>query len=406
MPQLSQRYIPSEESMFQPSLASIWCFCLICISFAAQAINAQDNTWRKYNLQAIEIPPPNVVSNNLSVEKLSVELPKSDWRTKLLQRGAPPQRKITTISTKNTLSVYGTADIQQHIAENIAHLQRPEAKNVRFVMEINYLTQAYNTNNLEQVLWQENQYGLLTIGTGTGYIPHPTIAGIESPIHPYLHPITVQPTLGPSKTSFSGINFYWVAKEDIPKMQEAWHKHVHHLKGGSRFRHHFQGQPVMTSNAQQGILADVSFPFTLSEKKWYMSSSASTKIPAPYVFASVSVISLDGQTVSSDIDIHFPQFPKLAFIQSAQASLPFPVKTAKGSTMEYLTMSEEDLIWPADGMLVVFMDSIPFVADGEIEKKGTGLPFVNRKRVYTLGGHEEHTLTGMLTIRLVSPHML
>jgi hypothetical protein len=185
-----------------------------------------------------------------------------------------------TITTKKSLSVYGTPDVQQRIAENIAHIQRPETKNARFVMEINYLTlgdvQESSASDSEKVLWRKNRYGLITIESGTStFLPEKIGEGIESPLHPYLHPIPNQK----ASKDHSGIEFYWVAKENIPKMQDAWDKHVHSLKGSSLFREHFRSQPVITSNGQQGVyVGDFSFPFTLSEKKWYKSSPTNENI--------------------------------------------------------------------------------------------------------------------------------
>jgi hypothetical protein len=213
---------------------------------------------------------------------------------KLVQKGAEGGTKITYTNdlTKN-FSVYGTPDIHQRIAENIAHLQRPETKNVRFVMEINYTTlgdfQGNGTGRMNNVLWKKNRLGLITIETGTGKLPPPSIAekigdGIENPLHPYLRPITSQK----GKKTHSGIEFYWVAKENISKMQHAWNKHVHNLKGDSRFRDSHWSQQVKTSNGQQGIyVGDVSFPFTLSEKKWYKSSPTYENFLADKMFSLV-----------------------------------------------------------------------------------------------------------------------
>ena len=396
--------------MFRLSQAPVCCFWVICIAIFAQPANAQDKTWRKYDLRSIEIPPPNVVPDNAPIRDTSAEtFVKDHSLSELVQRGVEGTR--ITLFTPKSISVHSTPDIQQQIAVNIAHLQRPETKNDRFVMEINYLTlentQEYRTNNSKRVLWKENQYGPLTVGTGIWEaLPEKIETGAELPISPYLHPVLGRK----NTTTCAGVNFYYVAKKNIPQMLEAWHEHIHNLKEDSRFCDHFRSQPVITSNGQLGInMEDVSFPFTLTHpEKWYKSTPPRENIPADKVFTSVSVISVDGKTVTSDIDIRFPQFPKRPSAKSPPALIPIFAKNAKGSDnsrMDYLTISEKNLIWPADGMLVVLMSGIPLIAEGKIEKKESGVPLLNTKRVYSLAEHPKvQTLTGILTIRMVSPN--
>jgi hypothetical protein len=301
--------------------------------------------------------------------------------------------------------------MQQRIAENIAHLQRPETQKTQFVMEINYLTlgnvyeHQSGTHNPENVFWKESRYGagLLKIGTGRGNLLPPKIdVDVDLPIHPYLRPISNLK----GETTQSGVHVYWVAKEDIPKMQEAWNKHVHNLEGDSRFRHHFQSQPVVVFNGQLGVNREnVSFPFLLSEKKWYQSSPIQRSITADTTFASVSFISVDGRAISSDIDICFPQFPKRSWEPFTLLSIDSFTLLSIGEDpfkMDYLTISEKNLIWAADGMLVVLMSGIPLMSEGKIEKKESGVPLLNRKHVYSLTEHEIQALTGILTIKMVS----
>jgi hypothetical protein len=157
-------------------------------------------------------------------------------------------------------------------------------------------------------------------------------------------------------------------------------------------------------------MEDISFPITLSEKKWYKSAPTSESILAKKVFSSTSFVSTDGQTVSSDVDISFPQLPKLQFPKLSSYKPPLhliPSKNLNGiydPSMDYLTISENNLNWSADGMLVVLMSGIPLIAEGKIEKKESGVPLLNSKQVYTIAEHEVQALTGILTIRMVSPN--
>jgi len=379
----------------------------ICVSIFALSANAQDKrTWRKYDLQSIEIPPPNVVYNNAHVRNGATKMFGQHYALeKLVLRETKGTKTTIYNDHRKSLSVHSTPDIHQRIAENIAHLQRPETKNVRFVMEIDYLAlgdiHESSANNPEIVLWKENRYGLLKIGTGVWKLPPGKFReGIESPIQPYLRPIPIQKT----NTTHYNVDFFWVAKDDIPKMQEAWHSHIHNLKRDSRFRGHFRSQPVIMSSGQLGInMENVSFPFTLSEKKWYKSSPTIENFSAIQDFTSVSVISNDGRTVSSDIDIRFPQFPKLSHLSKLPQVSAIAVTTNE-KTNDYLSISEENLTWSAEGILVVFMSGIPVTVDAKIVKEQSGVPLLMQKQVYTLSEYEAQTLTGILTIRMVTPN--
>ena len=393
--------------MFRASLVSVYCFLGISAFIVALPANAQDKIWRKYDLQSVVIPPSNVVYGNTPVRDMTIE----EFTQPPAQRAMRGIKGIrTTITTPKSISVHAAPDIQQRIAENIAHLQRAETKNAQFVMEISYLTlgdvyeHQFGSHNPENVIWKNSQYGLIAVGTGRGHPLPPKIGSetsidIESPVRPYWHPISGLK----EKTTRSGVQVYRIAKDDIPKMQEDWNQYVHNFKKDSRFRSHFQSQHVVTSNGQLGINRENVFsPLTLSEKKWYQSSPTHKDIIADMTFASVSFISVDDRTVSSDIDIRFPQFPKFSSIQFFTL-ISIGQDHSKDSAMDYLTISEENLNWSVDGMLVVLMNGIPLMSDGEIVKKESGVPILNRKQVYSLTEHEIQALIGILTIKMISP---
>lgn len=393
-------------------------FCVIAVSTCvfAQLPNQQGQVWREYDLSTVAVPPPAIkVFSAATPADLPMQAPSI---IEIVKRetgeaawSGPGFGLIGTNGQK--LFVYNSPVIQQRVAETIGRFQRPETKNVRFVMESKFLTLSdsfFERWGVEYNLTHLNNLPKVEVATDKAESQADAIfVDARTPVIKYLHPILGSD--GKPACKQPGVSAYWVAKDDIPKVWEIWNRIISGAEGDTR-SNLLQGPQVETLNGQLGAILDtVSKPFT-TDMVPVASQSENEFRPVQTVFkegsslAAFSLLSWDGRTVCSDVHAEFSQVRGLS-------GSPVVDNRKKNGTwvevpnVERTMLSEKGLVWPADGMLVVFMGGMRRLSEGRVETGSplfNKIPFLNRKLTSnTAIWRDVQTINGILTIKMIPP---
>jgi hypothetical protein len=410
-------------------------FVFISIPAFAQLPNQQGQIWREYDLRPVTMPPVHVAVNPhdapLPMQAPSIidivkrETGEAAW-------SAPGFGIVHTEGHR--LFVYNTPAVQQKVAETIGRFQRPETKNIRFVMETNYLTLTDNffermgvgfdmvfrngdsvqlplTENAVVIsdldVYRSDEKGRVKRVTGAekaellerwekmGFFPFSVIDPFK-----YLRPILGRD--GKPICKEPGVDAFWVAKEDMPKMREALQYYFKATEGDQR-NSRMEIAPIVTFNGQLGAVLDTK-PFQLTTKA-YRDPQTKEMRPITTTFnvghshAACSLLSWDGRTVSSDV--HFEAFAITQVREEAVEEIHI-----HSPKTESLTVSEKGMVWPADGMLVI-IHKVNRLSESRIE---AGTPILNKipyiKRFFpnVVIGRETQTAMGIITVRMLAPN--
>jgi len=216
-----------------------------------------------------------------------------------------------------------------------------------------------------------------------------------NPMFKYMRPIL--DSNGQPVCRQPGVNAYWVAKEDIPKFEDA-------LNG--TFRSSAESilhcPQLVTNNGQLTALLDTTSKPLVTNSVF--DPAKSEFLPTVREFregqtiSSFSLLSWDGRTVSSDFYIEFATIGGSDKMADILQGVP---------NMNSIMFSEKGLVYPADGMLVVHIVGPTRYREGRIE---AGVPIFNKipylQRVFINKAIARDVLTaqGILTIRMLAPN--
>jgi hypothetical protein len=394
--------------MFRLSIAL--CILLISITAFAQLPNQQGQIWREYDLRAVTMPPVHVAYN-----PHNAELP---WRSPsiidIVKRetgeAAWNGQHFGLIHTDGQrLFVYNTPDVQQKVAETIGRFHRPETKNVRFVMETNYLTLTDNfiermDASFDKVFRNDGTNVPIKVDpTQKFFLPDGT-AFNPSNTNPFKYLRPILGADGKPYCTLPGQTAYWVAKDDVPKFREALQFYLMAVEGDRRSSR-WEGPHVVALNGQLGAVLNLQ-PITVEMTGC---RNPLTKEIEPFLethhvgnaHVAFSLLSWDGKTVCTDL-------------LSTGIDQTF-VKYGEGNSGGYLFFGEDGnmavadkgLTWSADGMLVVIHQS-SHLSEGRVEAgveprpRIIGkIPYVQRLFSNVAIGREEQTLLGIITVRML-----
>ena len=384
-------------------LAIVTILCLWTATVCAQLPNQYGQVWREYD--TVAMPPPNVQTLHGDAPAESpipspsiMEIVKRE--TGEVAWSGPGFGLIGTDGHK--LFVYNTPAVQQRVAETISRFQRPETKGVRFVMTTNFLTVGGSFYE---------RWGDFTPQLLAEFPPHVQEAmalkttayfDARTPVLKYLHPI-----LGPdgkSPCQQPGVSAYWVAKDDVPKVQEIWNTLFQAAMGDVRSQ--ISGNPeVVTFNGQLGAVVNTTSQQFATNVVYIPTENEVRPIQTDFKSGSstamFSLLSWDGRTVSSDV--HYEASMVRSLRNLAQQEEPW----LEVPNIESLMISEKGLVWPADGMLIVFIGGIRRLSEARVEV-GTPVlnkvPVIGRHFTKTAYGRDVTTVNGILTVRMLPPN--
>jgi hypothetical protein len=312
------------------------------------------------------------------------------------------------------LFVYNTPAVQQRVAETIGRFQRPETKNVQFVMDVRFLT--FSASFFERiglafsVKWKTQadtplDHPKLNTSVTLQGAKETRLNDVRVTIFQYLHPI-----LGPDGNSICkqpGVSAYWIAKDDIPKVQEIGNISLNAVAGDTRSSASqskvvtFNGQPSVTREtiASQSFTTDI-----VPNREGNDYRPVQTEFAEGETYAMFSLLSWDGKTVSSDVHYEAAILRRL----NSQEMKGDDELWLEVPQIDRITISEKNLIWPADGMLVVVIGGIHRLSERRYETPRPiigKIPFLD-KRLTTKEnfGRELCTINGILTVRMLAPN--
>jgi hypothetical protein len=403
-------------------------FCSWGITAFAQLPNQHGQVWREYDLRQMAMPPPNI--KTFDKDAAPVELPmQAPTIIDIVKRetgesawSGPGFGLIGTDGQR--LFVYHTPAVQQKVTETIGRFQRPETKNARFVTETNFLmvsdvyTRRLGTN-FDMVFsndgtFQRARQPIKTSEQSVLTTDLPPVCELLAAIFPqaqkqpfkYLRPVCEKPD----------VSAYWVAKEDFPKLWEAW-RGVVGILAVSGHGDRLQTPQFVTFNGQLGAIMDVSsIPYamkayfdvkTLEAKQGVVRNDEADLAARLHhkdrgTFSSFSLLSWDGKTVSSDV---YAEIARIAISEDEMET------NGEIRELERKTISEKGLVWSADGMLIVFFKGVRITVDTEY-KVVAGVPVLRTipsvSRLFSntglARGSEEQIMYGILTIRMLAPN--
>lgn len=274
------------------------------------------------------------------------------------------------------LYVYHNLAIQQKVGEVLTRFQRQETKNVPFVMSARYIT-------LSEQLSEKAK-----------------IDDIRQLLFPYLHPI-----LGPDRTTpicrTPGVSAYWVDRDDISRLNEAF-KEIMGKTLQDSDSNALEAPKLTTLNGQWGVIMDVTQkPFVTDYVPTQSQTGTDFRPIHSYgvsgqTVASFSLLSLDGQTVETDI---LTEFSTVESLEKVDVKIPGNSKplSIEIPDIDKVSVREQGLRWPVDGMLVLLF-SVKRTAESKSEKKSPFSLAANKSSRFT-----HQTVWGIMTVKRGDP---
>ena len=380
--------------MLRLSIVAVFGVLLCGTDVFAQLPNQHGQIWREYDLRSVTMPPPTItVPHGVELAKLPIQAPSI---IEIVKRetgeaawSGPGFGLIGTDGQR--LFVYNTPAVQQRVAETIGRFQRPETQNVQFVIESTLL--AISDNFYERM---GHSFDVVFRNDAVSITPSPRNVELDRQAVAaqrllqaslmdagMLTHQNLRPLLGADGTPVSkqpGVAIYWVAREDMPKVSEAFRLLFTAIRGDRR-SDIMELPRIIARNGELNVRSD-----TLSA------------IQAENMLASFSLLSWDGRTVSSDMYADCSLFD--GKVRVGLGDIPIP-------KVERMTMSEKGLVWSSDGMLVVFIRGIERLTEAEVEA-GTPMPPILGRIPYfqrlfrnTAIGRYSQSLTWMITVRML-----
>ncbi len=267
--------------------------------------------------------------------------------------------------------VYHTPAVQQKISETVERFTKAETQKIPFVMEMKILTVPDCSEH----------------------------ADIRKPIEKYLHPIIDSNDKPQAQTLRS--HAYWIAEKDIPKLNDDWAGLFAAVQGDPRSS--FLTCPKITvENGQSGHFMDISlrkFVTDIVEAEDHKKLIEKTAHQG-LVFSGFSLLSADGKTVDTDLSNEFSKITGVQTVRIEGQNFEFQTPI-----IEKVSISEQGLRWPSDGMLMVIHET-KRLSEGRREEGVPffhKIPFVNRLFMNTAIGRETQTVYSIITVRLADP---
>lgn len=379
-------------------------FCFICVqSVYAQLPTDADQLWWEYPIGADSLHPPMVRVFQFKGNE-PVPTPQVPSLVDLVKRETGPTNWNAESGTPfgligsdgKKLFVYHTPEMQRKVGETVGRILRPETRNVRFVTTTRYITISESAR--------------LAMN----------ITDLREPLLSYLRPIRLSGRENVKVNEENKETFiYWVSRENIPKLDEktaellgVTQKDVH-----SNLLH----TPNLTAlNGQMGVMMDVSvsefttdyvhimeptgFPHGKPEPA-HRHEPVKTSIFEGQTVGTFSLLSWDRQTVTTDIFAEFSKINDVVKERYVGTSVEEPetnLETERPSVSK-LTVSEQGVVWPADGMLLIFLNGPKLVMERRVEA-GTPIlskiPYINRLFMNTAIGRETQQIYCIMTVQM------
>lgn len=356
-----------------------------CLILAVQTVwgqlpNTNGQVWSEY---IVTVPPSNEKifdGRNGNVRENTTPLNLTEYIRRQTGEAAWTGENFGLISYDNQkLYVYHTPAMQRRVAEIVERFMRPETRNLQFVTQCRFVTQPSAITGSDD---------------------------IRRTIYQYLHPI-VTPDFNPVCQT-PGVSAYWVARDDIAKLNESLQKYG--LDGNAHSNVLISPQ-MTTFNGQLGGIQDTkATPFvtdvvSVQGDKKTAYDPVITLLDEGTKIQTFSLLSLDKQTVTTDMTSMFASLATTDHIRVLPETDTDKGVVLQNPQLQRDKISENGLVWPTDGMLVVLLGDMERQQETVTE---TGVPFLSKVphlgKKYKAAVSVQKTVyvSGILTVQTVN----
>ncbi|MGL4941654.1 MAG: hypothetical protein ACRC46_00500 [Thermoguttaceae bacterium] len=368
---------------------------MVCVVFLvgvasaiAQLPNRHGQVWREY------VFPPDVVAQNKACGGGNwpgaeiINIVKRETGEKAWTGG---EMMGLIGCDANKLYVYHTPAIHAHVSDVVNRFTRPELREVCFSAEVRFVTREKNAKPL----------------------------GVQQQLTPYLRPLRAVHDGKPAYQT-CGVTAFWVAKENVAAFKEALQTQLNMVLA-SPTDNLLQAPKVVTLNGGRAFVNDTTrhkfvtsvIPVVGDTGTTYQSDIS--VVDAGMTLELFSLLTSDARSVSTDVSLLMTCIDKVdtySFSDGRMVGLdeaPSDVAVnIQVPHVEKIELAETGLVWPSDGMLVVFLTGIERTQEREVRQEyGTPvlnkIPYINRlfKNTAIEIGRETVLVTGILTVNVI-----
>lgn len=362
--------------------------CLVATNVFAQLPNQSGQVWQEYPAFVEIMPPQWVIEKGNYVPEFR---PFGGEVVNRIQKLMGPEAgRIADFGLINCderkIYVYHTPQMQRKVNEMVARFVKPEFQDVQFTTEARFFSISDSLGK-------------------PGSVPD-----LRAGIFELLHPIVRENNQPISKTP--GIHAYWIAKEDLPKFEAAYAQSLGTISDASDSRSNvLQAPKVTTFNGCRGQVQDTSQqPFVTDVIPVKSDKSDSGMAYQPVItivnegqwLEVFSLLSFDGKTVTTDFSAAFSKIEKVGTprVVEKETEENGKEKINSGVTLQVPFQKKtefalNDITWPADGMLLLFVTGIDRQTEGIAYGAG---PFGRFRSKPTV---DRQTLNVVVTVKMI-----